>query len=76
MAIKKKSEKWFNPKVHSGWEKNMPLTERRRKTLKAHKGSLLSSARAMQALANVTRDPATRKAAQVDANYFFKKNAK
>ena len=71
-----KSERWYAPKVHSGWEKGMPLTKRRGLVLRAHKGDVLASARAMQALANITTDTATRRAAQSDAKYFYARNAK
>lgn len=65
-------EKWFKPSTHSGWEKGMPATERRRLVLKAHKGEPLASGRAMQALANVTTDKRTRELANADAKYFFR----
>jgi len=50
----------------------MPLKKRRALVLKAHRGNVLASARAMQALANVTIDKVTGKAAKADANYFYK----
>jgi len=67
-----KSQKWFNPKVKSGWEKGAPLKERRSKILKAHKGDLLSAARGKQALANVTTDKETKVEAEKDAKFFLK----
>ena len=67
----KKSKKWYSPKVHSGWKKDMPAKERRSLLLKAHKGSLLAAARSKQALANVTKDEETRVLALKDAEYFF-----
>jgi len=69
-----KARRWFEPSVETGWEKGMPASNRRRKVLRAHGGDELASARAMQALANVTTDRATRTAAQADANYFFRKH--
>lgn len=66
-----KKEKWYDPKVRSGWKKDMPAKKRRRLLLKAHKGNLLAAARSKQALANVTEDEETRVLAQADARYFF-----
>jgi hypothetical protein len=71
-----KSERFFHPKVHTGWKKGMALSTRRSKVLKAHGNSFLAAARAMQSLANVTTDAATRLAARADALYFFKWNRK
>jgi hypothetical protein len=65
-------EKWFHPKIHTGWDKDDRATKRRHKVLKAHKGKLLPSARSMQALANVTEDQQTKVAARADSRYFFK----
>ena len=67
-----KNQQWFKPKVKSGWEKDAPLKERRSKTLKAHKGDLLSAARGKQALANVTTDTETQREAEKDAKFFLK----
>lgn len=64
--------RFFHPKVHTGWEKGMPAAKRRRLVLKAHKGSYLSSARSMQALANVTQDGPTADKAHADAKYFYR----
>lgn len=68
---KAQKEKWFNPRTHSGWSKDMPEGKRRRLVLEAHKGNYLSAARSKMALANVTRDRATKLAARADAKYFF-----
>lgn len=68
------SERWYEPSVETGWKKNMPMAQRRRLVLRAHGGDNLASGRAMQSLANVTTDGATKKAAQADASYFFKMN--
>ncbi len=65
--------KWYKPKGHSGWKKSQSPEYRRRLVLKAHKHSYLSAGRSMQALANVTKDKPTEKAASADARYFFKK---
>ena len=82
-------EKWFKPKVKTGWKKTQKPSYRRRLVMRAHKGSLLSgrrslvrkthrstllaAGRSMTALANVTKDKATAKAARADARYFFRK---
>ena len=68
----KRKRKWFKPKVHSGWEKGMPAGERRELVLEAHGGDYLSAARSKQALSNISKDKETKRAAQVDADYFFR----
>ena len=50
----------------------MPAKERRELVLEAYNGDYLTSARSKQALANVTRDQATKVAALADARYFFR----
>ena len=65
------AEQWFEPGVHTGWEKEQPQLVRRGKVLKAHKGDELASARSMQALANVSTDRDTAKKASEDADYFY-----
>lgn len=69
---------WFQYAVrrHTGWRKTQSATTRRRLALRAHKGDLLATARALQALANVTTDPETKHKAQADADYFFKRYRK
>ena len=71
-----KEKRWYAPKVRSGWKKSMPAKKRRRLTLTAHKGSLLSAARSKQALANVTQDEETRVLALEDAQFFFEEHKK
>ena len=66
-----KGEQWFEPSVESGWRKNMSASERRSLVLQAHGGDILAAARAMNALANVTTDSATKTAARADAKYFY-----
>jgi len=68
-----KAKRWYKPKVTMGWEKDMPMAKRRRLALQAHSGDILATGRALQALANITTDRATQKAARADALYFFKK---
>lgn len=68
-------KKWFNPQNNlHGWEKDQTPGERRRNASKGRDD--LSSARALQSLANVTKDMETKRTASVDAKYFFEKNKK
>ena len=65
-------EKWYHRKTtETGWEKDMPTEERRNLMLDAHGGDYLSAARALQALANVTRDRETKAKAASDAVFFY-----
>jgi len=77
-------KKWFQEAVKKrppynlgGWSKSQSPETRRRLALASRPSNWslhkrrLSAARALQALANVTKDPATKRAAQADANYFF-----
>lgn len=68
-------EKWFHPQIHTGWEKDLPVVERRKKVLDAYKGDALASARSLQALSNVTQDLETKKQARKDALYFYQENS-
>ena len=71
---------WFGPvaakrlatKGHTGWRKRDPAKKRRRTMIRAHNGDILAAARACQALANVTRDPETKRKAKADADYLFR----
>jgi len=65
------SERWYNPKVHTGWNKNSPASARRKSMLHAHKGDKLASGRALTALANVTTDKKTKLLARSDSKYFY-----
>src|SRR4030042_5999690 len=58
------SEKWYEHNVEMNWHKDEPAKVRRANALKAHKGDELATARALQALSNVTADPANSKAAR------------
>lgn len=58
------------------WSKNMFSDVRRRNALEAHKGDALATARALQALSEVTMDIATEIEAEKDARYFFERYAK
>ena len=70
-------DKWYkvagSKSKHTGWKKSYPAKKRRALALKGHK-SALSAARALQALANVTQDESTEKAAQADAKYFYREH--
>lgn len=68
--------KWFKPKTHSGWQKDMPMAKRRRLVLKAHKNDYLAAGRSMQSLANVSQDKRTSDLAAQDAKYFFREHKK
>lgn len=68
------TEKWYRPSaVDTGWHKDQPEKTRRGLILIAYKGDSLAAGRALQALANVTRDKETKEKAASDAKYFFKK---
>ena len=64
-------EKWFAPTTPMGWKKDQPATTRRRLALKAHGGDKLSTARALQALNNISTDSTTKRLSRQDALYFF-----
>ena len=68
------SEKFYHPKVEMHWHKDQSAEVRRTNALKAHNGNELATARALQALANVTTDAETAKLAKADADYFFVKH--
>ena len=76
-------DKWYNPEGHlkgtkksrvGEWHKNKSMEARRKAAINSKKGNYLSAARSLQALANVTKDSATKRAAQADAKYFYKKH--
>ena len=69
-----RSEQFYNPQVKMGWKKNQPARTRRAKALRSHGGDTLATARALQALANVTTDRKTRELASADARYFFRRH--
>ncbi len=71
-----KAKRWFEPKVHSGWSKDLSQKVRIAKVVKAHKGDLLASARSLQSLANVTVDIETRHKAKADADVLFARHSR
>ncbi len=68
------SEKWYRHDIEMNWHKNEPAEVRQANALKAHGGDKLATARALQALANVTTDAETAALAKADAEYFFSKH--
>jgi hypothetical protein len=80
MLKKKKVIKWYKPKVHSGWSKDLTPRGRRVKALKAHGKSYLATARSLMALSNVNSgkkgDKATMVRARADAKYFYRMHKK
>lgn len=79
------AKKWFQKAVKSGptkslggWKKSQSAATRRRHALESRPSNWslhkrrLSAARALQALANVTKDRQTKIKAQRDANYFYR----
>jgi len=79
--------KWFKKAVREkppynlgGWKKNQSARTRRRIALNSRpknwtlKRKYLSAGRALQSLANVTKDRRTKVIARMDARYFFAKN--
>jgi len=74
--------KWFKPRKHRGWRAADPTETRRRRVLastdrrKTRRNRYLEAARALQALANVTRDPDTRRKARSDAQHFYRRARK
>ena len=67
----KKKVRWFAAGKPLGWRKTDNAEKRRRTALRNRGGDLLATARALQALSNVTKDSATKKAARSDALYFY-----
>jgi hypothetical protein len=75
-AKAKRTGKWFHAGKTLNWDKNDKPVTRRRKALQSRNGNYLKTGRALQSLANVTRDSKTKREAGIDARYFFAKNAK
>lgn len=66
------TERWYQAGEALGWHKKDSAEIRRGAALKARDGDELAAAHALQALANVTKDPETKERARADALYFFK----
>jgi hypothetical protein len=75
-GITPEGEKWYRHNVPMNWHKDESAGTRRSNALAAHKGDELATARALQALANVTTDAGTARLARADADYFFAKQKK
>ena len=69
-------DKWYQEATKGskplGWRKSMSQRERIRVALKARRGDVLATARALNALANVTADNETKRKARADASYLYK----
>jgi hypothetical protein len=72
----KRNNRWFQPGEPLNWEKTDSQATRRRNALRSRKGDYLATARALQALANVTRDKMTKIRAHSDALYFYAQHKK
>ena len=72
-------KKWFNPKRHTGFDKDKNVDDNVRTMMrnadhrKSEKDRLLQVGRQAQALANVTTDRQTQKKAQAVANRAFRR---
>ena len=74
-------DKWFKPKVHTGWRQTQSAATRRRKLLASTdkkmpmRSRYLLAGKRIQALSNVNirRNEKTSNIAKSDAKYFFKK---
>ena len=67
-----KKIRWFQPGSPLGWRKSDSAEKRRRIALRNRGGDKLATARALQALSNVTKDSATKRIARSDALYFYR----
>jgi len=70
------TEKWFNPNETIGWHKSKPQETRLRLAVRGKHGDKLAAARALQALANVTKDSETKSKARADAKILFAQHKK
>lgn len=74
-----KKVKFFHPKTHSGWRKEQSAEVRRKKVYASTPKNmsrykrLLTSARKIGSLCNVTQDKETEARACADAKHFYKK---
>lgn len=71
MPRKKDTVKWFEAGRSLNWHKDDSQRVRRAAALKSRRGNNLRTARALQALSNVTTDLETKRKAAQDAAYFF-----
>ena len=72
-----KSQRWFSPKVETGWKKTQNPETRRKQILdatdkaKSLHDRYVQAGRMIQQLANVTVDEETKREAKADADYFY-----
>lgn len=73
MAKQKSSDqvRWFRAGDPTGWKKDLPQQDRIDLVLASRDYDYLASARALNALANVTQDPETKRKARADAKKLF-----
>ena len=64
-------KRWYQPGERLNWHKDEAVSTRRRKALKSRHRDKLSTARALQALSNVTKDKGTKSKAHTDARFFY-----
>ena len=69
----KKKVRWFAAGKPLGWRKTDSAEKRRRTASRNRGGDLLATARALQALSNVTKDRETKRLAREDAQYFYRR---
>ena len=67
----KRTGKWYEHGKSLNWHKDDSQSKRREAALKSRRGNTLKTARALQALANVTNVSETKRKAQADAKYFY-----
>jgi len=71
-------DKWFTEATQDskplGWRKDMPQWKRIQVAVRNRRGNMLSAARALNALANVTTDHETKLRARADASYLYKQH--
>lgn len=65
-------ERWFKAGEPTGWKKDLPQDKRIDLVLASRDYDYLASARALNALANVSQDPETKRKARADAEKLFK----
>ncbi len=63
--------RWYHAGKKLGWSKDDSQATRRRNALASRRGNSLKTARALMALANVTRDKETARKARSDALHFY-----
>lgn len=68
---KNNGKNWFETGKPLNWSKDDSMTTRRRAALKSRRGDYLKTARALNALANVTQDKETERKARADAKHFY-----